>query len=492
MDIKFIGAPIKNIENEVTSMFKQCEKAFIAVSYLKMSGVESIKQSIEENNSTNTKISILTSLDFGITDEEGLRELLDMGVSCNIVHNKNFHPKLYIFELGGGEATMIIGSSNLSHGGLSTNCEANLILNGNISESPIKDAIEYFSHMQSKGILLDEEIINLYGKSKSNVNESENIIDNDNTTIDELNEYLNGRITIKKLSDAEIDVLSDKAENMCVEGYDLYKNGKINESIILYQEACAIFNELMNVDDSHDYLVGKIYCLNGITRAYNNSFKFDVARKSAAEAEKLAETSYNLTDDLDTYFSALFWSIISQNETEKINEKCNRFIELYESSKNYNDNCEIGLVYLESTKHKFELNDIGKASIHRANAIDHLKKDLHNSENHFNCMLAHFNLSDAYKVVGHKEIQNKDTQIKNEKIIDDHNRNALRMAKKIGSQFWEGLSRVEIAKSTNSYKEAFRELKCARKIFVKLGYDEIIKNIDEFDEKYKQGERRYW
>ena len=147
MNVNFCGAPTKNIKNDVQSLIKQCEKASMSVAYLKKSGVELIKQSLDENKDSNTKISIITSLDFGITDVEGLRESLNMDVECSIMHGKNFHPKLYIFEMAKGNATMIVGSSNLSNGGLSTNYEANLVINGKVSDSPIKEAIEYFSRL---------------------------------------------------------------------------------------------------------------------------------------------------------------------------------------------------------------------------------------------------------------------------------------------------------------------------------------------------------
>lgn len=101
MDIKFIGAPIKNIENEVQTLLKMSKNVSIAVAFLKNSGMELIKKGIEESKKNGTKISIVTGLDFGITDSESLRELLDMGVSCNVVNDLNYHPKMYLFETGG-------------------------------------------------------------------------------------------------------------------------------------------------------------------------------------------------------------------------------------------------------------------------------------------------------------------------------------------------------------------------------------------------------
>ena len=157
MRIEFVGSPIKNIKHKIRYLINNSENVKIAVAYLKNSGLESIKQSLKENRQNNKKISIITGLDFGITDSESLLELQNMNISCNIINDLNFHPKLYIFE-NFDSATMILGSSNLSEGGLAINYEANIIITGKKFESPLKDAIEYFSFLQSKSIPLNEKI----------------------------------------------------------------------------------------------------------------------------------------------------------------------------------------------------------------------------------------------------------------------------------------------------------------------------------------------
>lgn len=199
MQIEFVGSPIKNIKSKIRHLINNSENVKIAVAYLKNSGLESIKQSLKENRQNNN-ISIITGLDFGITDSESLLELQNMNIGCNIINDLNFHPKLYIFE-NFDSATMILGSSNLSEGGLAINYEANIIITGKKSESPLKDAIEYFSFLQSKSIPLDEKIIKLYRESTLN---SDKHVESNNEKERELKEYLTN---ITKINNKFIEVI---------------------------------------------------------------------------------------------------------------------------------------------------------------------------------------------------------------------------------------------------------------------------------------------
>ena len=486
MNVNFCGAPTKSIKNDMQALIKQCEKASISVAYLKKSGVELIKQSLDENKDRNAKISIITSLDFGITDVEGLRESLNMGVGCGIMHGKNFHPKLYIFEMAGGDATMIIGSSNLSNGGLSTNYEANMLISGKVSDSPIKEAIEYFSLIESESISLDEKIIDIYDKRKSTIDEIKNQIDDDVATLDELNEYLNGKISSENLTEDEIDDLFTEAETNHDEANTLFEKGMIHESIELYKKAYDIFN-IVNAHNSNIISDGKINCLVGMARSSCKLYQFESAQRYTNEAEKLAQKLAEIIDDSNPLLNVLVWSISSQTELNDENKKCDMFIKRYESKQNkseYSDDSGIGRVYLASANCKFKLGNKGEAIKNLFSAISYLENALQNSEDDWNLMIDHLNLAAVYEA---KRIINRKDDSDGGKIRK-HYEDALKLADKLKLKFWQGNIRIDMAESFyySGKSETSLYLNKSRKIFSELGYDEIVRVIDKITKKWEE------
>ena len=490
MDIKFIGTPVENVECEVQTLLKRSENVSIAVAFLKNSGIELIKKGIEESKNNGTKISIVTGLDFGITDSESLRELLDMGVNCNVVNDINFHPKMYIFETGEDNATMIVGSSNLSKGGLSTNYEANIIVTGKVSESPIKDAIEYFSQIQLRSVQIDEKIIDLYAKSKVTIdliNKSVNEDEKHKDARKQLSAYLQNESTFEELNETNIDELMESADDKQKCADDLFESGKINESFPLYEESYKIYDKLLNISDNRndEIIHGKINCLLGLARLCCELYKFADARKYTDEAEKLAEKLCKTTDDVGYILNVLCWSVCSRLETNEINEICDKFIKIYESKgdkSEYDNYNAIGSIYLSSAQKKFELNPRNtKAVKHIYNAIEYLRKDLEVSTSDYSRMASYLLMAGAHQTQNNIEKKVGGNEIK----INKYFKSAQDIAKEIlESKFWEGVIRMRIVQSYVTKQRKCSELKISRKIFHELEYDTIVSRIDELKQFY--------
>ncbi|MDM8552769.1 phospholipase D family protein [Desulfobacterales bacterium HSG2] len=107
----------------------------IAVAFLKFSGLEVIQQPLFNCLSNNGKVEIIAGLDFKTTDSDSMCYLVDLQKQTpnlkfycyNSKTNIAFHPKIYLFETG-QESTGIVGSSNLTKGGLLTNFETNIVI----------------------------------------------------------------------------------------------------------------------------------------------------------------------------------------------------------------------------------------------------------------------------------------------------------------------------------------------------------------------------
>lgn len=130
-----LNYPVGNIINQE---LQNANSAKIAVAFLKYSGLKVIEQSLNHCLKNNGKVEIIAGLDFKTTDPQSMHYLINLQKQvqnlkfyCYGDKNENktdvvFHPKIYLFERG-GETTGIVGSTNLTKGGLVTNFEANVI-----------------------------------------------------------------------------------------------------------------------------------------------------------------------------------------------------------------------------------------------------------------------------------------------------------------------------------------------------------------------------
>ncbi len=101
-----------------------------AIAFVKRSGVRHIRKCLTTfSQRADVKLSI--GVDFGGTSMEGLQDLLECLEGRGaiwIYHNENystFHPKIYMFR-NESHADVLVGSGNLTEGGLYTNYEASL------------------------------------------------------------------------------------------------------------------------------------------------------------------------------------------------------------------------------------------------------------------------------------------------------------------------------------------------------------------------------
>lgn len=131
-----LNYPIGNIINQE---LQNANSAKMAVAFLKYSGLKVIEQSLDNCLKNNGSIEIITGLDFKTTDPQSMHHLIrlqkqapNLKFYCYGDKGENrtdvvFHPKIYLFTKG-RETTGIVGSTNLTRGGLLTNFEVNVVI----------------------------------------------------------------------------------------------------------------------------------------------------------------------------------------------------------------------------------------------------------------------------------------------------------------------------------------------------------------------------
>lgn len=102
----------------------------IAVAFARNSGVLRMKDSLEKFRARGGTVNVYVGVDLGGTSYEALTALLRCTNSLNVVHSEGdqtFHPKIYQF-LGPAANLIVVGSHNLTGGGLWTNIESSVLL----------------------------------------------------------------------------------------------------------------------------------------------------------------------------------------------------------------------------------------------------------------------------------------------------------------------------------------------------------------------------
>jgi len=138
----------------------------MAVAFAKASGVKEIAEPLARYISAGGHVTAAIGIDHQGTSRQALGHLLEMGVNLYVFHEDNsrtFHPKLYLFMRDGREGVALIGSNNLTYGGLYGNFEfgARLDLDLTLKEDEqlfgeMVDSVGWFT---AKGELLNRELL---------------------------------------------------------------------------------------------------------------------------------------------------------------------------------------------------------------------------------------------------------------------------------------------------------------------------------------------
>jgi HKD family nuclease len=119
-----------------------CFRATVA--FVKRSGTRHIVAALTAF-ARSKQVEIIAGIDHRGTSQEGLQDLLDaVGTAGRVIvfHNRlafTFHPKVYLFK-SDAAAEILVGSGNLTEGGLFTNYEASLRVQLDLTE-PAQRAI---------------------------------------------------------------------------------------------------------------------------------------------------------------------------------------------------------------------------------------------------------------------------------------------------------------------------------------------------------------
>lgn len=142
---------------------------YAASAFLNSGGLAIIEPSLRRILEFEGEVSIVHGADFRITDPDAVRSLAALkaryGTMSYFVHcdwsllaRQAFHPKLYITTADYQRYCAIVGSSNLTLGGLRSNIEVNAVIRGDDSEEPVRRCLDIFDSILASTALVEPDL----------------------------------------------------------------------------------------------------------------------------------------------------------------------------------------------------------------------------------------------------------------------------------------------------------------------------------------------
>lgn len=122
-----------NLRFALRELFAASQDVFISVAFLKSTGLDQVLNDLKQALARGCNLSVIAGLDFYLTDPQALNALFALQkefphFQLRLVRAdkaSTFHPKFYRFRLP-DTVTVIVGSANLTGGGLERNIEASV------------------------------------------------------------------------------------------------------------------------------------------------------------------------------------------------------------------------------------------------------------------------------------------------------------------------------------------------------------------------------
>lgn len=176
MDVEFLGQPFADRPSgrDILAEWLDTSDQFWAfVAWGQVGGLEMLAESLRRFSARGGKSKIILGIDQGIATREALELAIDLFSEAFVFHDptgRTFHPKVYCAETG-SVCRVLLGSGNLTEGGLSNSYEAGLLLHldrGRIGDAEVYDDIlAYWKDLKGKDMpcrRLDAKLVKTLSK----------------------------------------------------------------------------------------------------------------------------------------------------------------------------------------------------------------------------------------------------------------------------------------------------------------------------------------
>lgn len=172
MEIELIDNQSSKVLDTVEPVIAQSEECRIAVAYISSRGLKMLEPALRQCLERGGCLEFLVGLDPSGTDPQALWNLYRLSQDnprvalyclAKLDPSAVYHPKLYLFNERDA-VTILLGSSNLTEGGLKKNIEVNVLIRARLDEEIVSDSYAVYNSLKFHPgrIQPDEEFLCLY------------------------------------------------------------------------------------------------------------------------------------------------------------------------------------------------------------------------------------------------------------------------------------------------------------------------------------------
>ncbi|MFY3743290.1 hypothetical protein ACOQFB_05235 [Anaeromyxobacter sp. Red801] len=141
MEVATVTTSDRSLLHAVRGALTEADEAFLCVAFVQEKGIHLLEKELDALQRRRARARLLVTTTFATTSEPALGMARRLGLEVRVLNpgsGSTFHPKLYLGRAG-ARARAVIGSANLT-GGLATNLEAAVALDGRPEDVPIARA----------------------------------------------------------------------------------------------------------------------------------------------------------------------------------------------------------------------------------------------------------------------------------------------------------------------------------------------------------------
>ena len=172
MKVKLVDNMSVRLLDELSPAIAQSNDCRIAVAFVSTGGLGLLASDFQRCLERNGHVEFLVGLDLSSTDPQALWTLYQMSQAHSSVSlycfgrlesGAIYHPKLYIAG-SDARATIVVGSSNLTEGGLKENVEVNVLMEADMGEEIVSDVYGVYNKLKFHRyrVIPDQEFLSLY------------------------------------------------------------------------------------------------------------------------------------------------------------------------------------------------------------------------------------------------------------------------------------------------------------------------------------------